>query len=635
MRHLLYLITGLIVAISAAQSIGDLTKVPCYLNDCSVLDIAPNTEFGYITVPENYNNPSSRNLEIAYVILKTEHTEFKDDPVLIFQGGWGLPMTDLAKQYLRMPLLQERDVILYDYRGTGFSTRLPCQDLGKEAWVDLMDDLTIDEFYENQTQRYAACINTMENDGIEFNEYGMNNIARDAAFLAQQLPYDTYNLFGVSYGTMAIQHFMRAAALYDVTVRSAILDSSVPIGIPTQGTMPVYYKKTLLQVLNDCERDEACNKKFPNLQSRYATFLETLNDTPIRFTMEGGDPAYINKEEMNAIVHQLLYNQRVYPNIPLLLERIMQHDTEVILKMIPTMRDKVETSYNATGLVEYVYDHKASIGLSKQNLANNKKSIEGFELVDSYLPYYYEDTKIKLDSIANQPIQSEVPTLLLSGSYDPVTPPEWTKSLQGNFSTNYYFNLDKVGHGAAYHPCGTVILKQFINNPAERPSATCVEDLTTTPIAFVTDYHNNSKSNSLATDVLQMKNTLVLVLAAFAGVILLLNVFVGIFKFFKKRSSKLVFWRTAASLSGIVTLGSALYFISQAVNANGFLLVFGLPNNANWAFIATILFGIAGFMYISKLVTQKNFSIWNLASLLSFIVLAAGIIVYRLYPSFA
>tara|TARA_R100000935_G_scaffold1439_1_gene4514 strand:- start:65821 stop:67728 length:1908 start_codon:yes stop_codon:yes gene_type:complete len=635
MKKLLYFAAGLFISISYAQNIGDLTKTSCFLEDCSIMKSAPNTEFGYITVPENYNDPASRNLQIAYVILKTENPDFEGDPVLIFQGGWGLPMTDIANAYLRMPLLKDRDIILYDYRGTGFSTRLPCRDLGKDSWIDLMDNLTADQFYKKQTERYAACITTMEQEGIDFNEYGMNNITRDAAFLAQQLPYDTYNLFGVSYGTMAIQHFIRAADLYDITLRTAILDSSVPIGIPTQGTMSTYYKLSLLHVLKDCEDDAACNEKFPDLRVRFIAFMRTLNEKPFRVTMEDGKQAYINKEEMNAILHQMIYDRRIYATLPLLLESIMARDAEVLLKILPQMQEKVETSYNATGLVEYVYDHKASTDVSRENLQKNKNDVMGYEVVDSYLNYYYEDTRIKLDSIANTPIHSKVPALLLSGAYDPVTPPKWTKSLQNNFSNSFYFDLDKVGHGAAYHPCGTKLMSQFIKNPTSSPDAPCVEELTRTVIPFTTDYHKNSKIRFLGEDVLQFKNIAAVVLTAFTGIILLINILIGVFRYFKKNSTSVSKWRGLASFFGILTMGSAMYLVAETASTNAYLLLFGLPDNANWAFIASIVFMIAAVVYLLKLLKAKRFSIWNVVSLLSFITLTVGIIIYKLYPSFA
>lgn len=248
------------------QQIGDITKADCFLMDCSIMEARPDTEFGYLTVPENYENPNGRNLQIAYVILKTQNPTPKKDPVIIFAGGWGMPEVDLAKAYLNMPLLEERDLILYDYRGIGHSTRLPCDNLGIDGWKDLMANLTLYEFYERQTQRYADCISHLESVGIDYNNYGMNTLARDGAFLAQQLPYDTYNLFGISYGTMAIQHFLKAADDYAITVRSALLDSNVPIGTVTQGTMATYYKRSLKAILDSCKANPDCNSAYPELQ---------------------------------------------------------------------------------------------------------------------------------------------------------------------------------------------------------------------------------------------------------------------------------------------------------------------------------------------------------------------------------
>ncbi|MDX1463934.1 MAG: alpha/beta fold hydrolase, partial [Marinirhabdus sp.] len=350
-----------------AQEVGAIEKLECFLDDCSFVSKFPNTEFGQLTVPENYDTPDGRKIKIAYVILKTDNTEFKGDPVIIFAGGWGIPEIQDAALYVNMPLRSERDIILYDYRGTGYSTPLPCEKLGTEAWADLMDDLSIETFYEKQTRRYAECIETMEAAGIDYNRYGMNNLARDAAFLAQQLPYDTYNLFGISYGTMAIQHFLREAEKYDITVRSVIIDSAVPIGTPTQGTMPLYYRQSLFALLDDCATDPNCNAAYPDLKNRFLRFQKSLDEEPLEVGLDDGSKTYLNKEEFNGILHQMLYTHRRYPTLPLFLESAIERDGHALKKTLPTIKDLVISSYNATGLVEYVYDHKANTAVSQLN----------------------------------------------------------------------------------------------------------------------------------------------------------------------------------------------------------------------------------------------------------------------------
>lgn len=181
--------------------------------------------------------------------------------------------------------------------------------------------------------------------------------------------------------------------------------------------------------------------------------------------MEDGTIAYINKEEMNSIVHQLIYGTSIYPNLPLFLEHVIDRDTEVLKNIVPMMRSRVELGYNPTGIVEYVYDHKTQTNASRANFSKNEQQLQDYAVVDSYWKFYLEDSKIKTDSMANTPLQSDVPALLLAGSFDPVTPPEWSESMTQRFSTSYYFELPKAGHGVAPTPCGREIMNQFVEDP--------------------------------------------------------------------------------------------------------------------------------------------------------------------------
>jgi pimeloyl-ACP methyl ester carboxylesterase len=83
---------------------------------------------GEITVPENWQNPDGRYIALHYVVLKAHSQSPFSDPVIYLEGGPG------ASALVNVPFLAEtfdeirryRDVIIYDQRGTPFSTPLFC-----------------------------------------------------------------------------------------------------------------------------------------------------------------------------------------------------------------------------------------------------------------------------------------------------------------------------------------------------------------------------------------------------------------------------------------------------------------------------------------------------------------------------
>ena len=88
MRYLILLLVFISFQLS-----GQIRYSECYLENC---DDNPedleNVKFGYITVPEDYNNPNAKSIDVAFFLVKTTNPNPMPDPVIHVQGGWGSPM---------------------------------------------------------------------------------------------------------------------------------------------------------------------------------------------------------------------------------------------------------------------------------------------------------------------------------------------------------------------------------------------------------------------------------------------------------------------------------------------------------------------------------------------------------------
>jgi hypothetical protein len=81
-------------------------------------------------------------------------------------------------------------------------------------------------------------------------------------------------------------------------------------------------------------------------------------------------------------------------------------------------------------------------------------------------------------TLAYEPVQSDIPTLVLAGSYDPITPPEWSKTVADNLSHSFYYEFPSSGHSLdRYNPCADRIKSAFINDPLTEPDASCMVDV--------------------------------------------------------------------------------------------------------------------------------------------------------------
>jgi pimeloyl-ACP methyl ester carboxylesterase len=80
-------------------------------------------------------------------------------------------------------------------------------------------------------------------------------------------------------------------------------------------------------------------------------------------------------------------------------------------------------------------------------------------------------------------VVSDIPTLILAGEYDPITPPAYGREVARHLSRSYYFLFPGWGHGEAYVPitgstCGSLIVSAFEDHPDQRPSGACIEQMT-------------------------------------------------------------------------------------------------------------------------------------------------------------
>ena len=80
--------------------------------------------------------------------------------------------------------------------------------------------------------------------------------------------------------------------------------------------------------------------------------------------------------------------------------------------------------------------------------------------------------------LEEQPVSSDVPTLLLAGSYDPVAPPEWAVLAGKTLSHHYLYVFPGTGHIAfRTSPCAQSIILQFLDSPAAAPDSACLETM--------------------------------------------------------------------------------------------------------------------------------------------------------------
>ena len=80
----------------------------------------------------------------CYIVIKSNSENRKEDPVIFLQGGPGGSVLPLANIFSGLALDPDRDFIMYDQRGIGFSDTI-CPDLSA-TFLDVMAaDISLDK----------------------------------------------------------------------------------------------------------------------------------------------------------------------------------------------------------------------------------------------------------------------------------------------------------------------------------------------------------------------------------------------------------------------------------------------------------------------------------------------------------
>ncbi|MCB0188100.1 MAG: alpha/beta hydrolase [Caldilineaceae bacterium] len=75
---------------------------------------------------------------------------------------------------------------------------------------------------------------------------------------------------------------------------------------------------------------------------------------------------------------------------------------------------------------------------------------------------------------------SFVPTLIVNGAHDPITPPMWAKRTAAYLDQVYLEFFPGFGHVilSTKNECMTGMMKVFYDNPNQEPDNSCLDDLT-------------------------------------------------------------------------------------------------------------------------------------------------------------
>jgi pimeloyl-ACP methyl ester carboxylesterase len=450
--------------------------------ECQVyVSAGSRVECGHLVVPEDRTQPDGGKIRLHAVVIRSGSEDPEPDPLLFLAGGPGasaLAATDHVRGILSA-ILEERDLVVADQRGVGFSEpALDCPEYDEVVPETYGADVSSEEARERLFNAMRACRDRLTGEGVNLAAYTSATSAADVHDLMQALGYDRYNLYGGSYGTRLALTIMRD---YPDEVRSAVLDSVEPLQVDALEMRAVGVQQALERVFEQCASSETCNQKHPDLAGTFFSLVDQLAKEPLPVDVRG-KTYQVGADEFIEIVFMGMYEPSGISELPNLIDQAADGQTSwlapqvgMVLSYLPRI---VWEGMSFSVLCAEEVPFNSPEDAEEINAGVHPAIVRGLEADN--LPWLVQLCKMwgaaEADPVENELVQVDVPALILTGEFDPVTPQDFATSTAESLPKAQSFVIPGHAHDVlSSSTCAREITRQFLDAPEETPDTSCLE----------------------------------------------------------------------------------------------------------------------------------------------------------------
>lgn len=461
-----------------------------------------------VSAPLRHEEPDGPAISLAVAVLAPLDPGGAADPLFMAQGGPGGGTIGTFAEYLldhpEDRPTANREIVLWDQRGTGFSTPvLDCPEF-RQAVVATAAALP-DEQEVAAKSALEACGARLAAEIGDLSAFNSVENARDVETVRQALGYERINFYGVSYGSELAQFVMREMPGH---LRSVVLDAVVPIDYDLM-TEPARAQQMIGEkYLLGCGKDARCDAAFPDLARRYLAMIDRLNAAPVSLTVhpldagESGVDVSLTGDLLEDALYSMLYGN-VTQIVPLIVDRADKGDYSLIASvLLPTFlfedgiaqgmhiavvcaeRSKTSDPANFDGLLPRVAERTRRDAETQSEICDN-----------------WNIAELPADQLG--PVSSQIPVLMLSGAYDPITPPVYAERLLPRMPAAFHVVFPGGTHGQVVtNGCANRLTSAFLDDPLKAPDSTCVpasvpEALTEDDVIFLAVLNHSLSTQGL------------------------------------------------------------------------------------------------------------------------------------------
>jgi pimeloyl-ACP methyl ester carboxylesterase len=412
---------------------------------------------GILAVPEDPATPAGRKIDLFVAVVPALNRRASAAPLFLLAGGPGQAATDLYTSHAGAFARANRnhDIVLVDQRGTGKSEPLVC------SYPD--DWRGTEESMPELRRATSACL-AKYGDRVRF--YTTSVAVRDLDRVRIALGYPAVDLYGSSYGTRVAELYMRR---HPAETHAVVLDG---VTYPEQAIgpdTPLDGERALDLIMARCGSAPDCAGAYPNLTAELRDLRRRFGPEKLPLVIADpttGEPFSLdfNRGVFAASLRFLSYNAVEASLLPTLIHQAaigraapMAAETFMMARQI---RDQLASGMQNSVVCSEDVPYFHVSGAERQRI---EQTYQGADQLDALVEICKLWPKGPVDADFHEPLHSAVPTLLLSGEADPVTPPADAERVARGLTHARDLIIPGEGHGQVVTGCVPKLMADFLD----------------------------------------------------------------------------------------------------------------------------------------------------------------------------
>ena len=463
------------VKVDTSRSLGSLRFKPCSLaQGAESLSALCST----LSVPEDHSKPDGRKIQLAVSWLPASK-QAEEDPIFLLAGGPGqgarqsFPPIAAAFAEAR----KTRNIILLDQRGTGDSNPLKCEDSkGNSAVVEGED------YSSGAAADFAAKCAAGYAGKVDVSQFSTADAIIDLDLARQAIGAAKINLIGISYGTRVAQQYAKA---FPNSTRTVTIDGIAPLETVLGQEHAKNLEASLDLQFARCSKDKACLQKMGDPRAQLNQLLATLAKGPIpvryRDAVSGEwQDGEFSTGHIAMLTRMLAYAPQAAALLPLQFSEANKGHVESLMALSEMVNRDV------SGMIMHGMQLSVMCGEDVPDLVvdpEDRSRLLGTGLVEVMQAQCAVWPHKQRPADFRKPLAGKVPVLILSGEFDPVTPPRYGDMVAKHLPNAKHIVAKGTGHNVLPVGCMPKLFAKFLETAdAKSLDAGCIESLTYAPM---------------------------------------------------------------------------------------------------------------------------------------------------------